>query len=265
MRLSVGRALAATAIAFLLGPRATRAADLPEEFSALSAAITTSSRQLGRRLESAPATLISSTVFDQFVPAELQAQIRADLAFIQGVRGNAASPLHQRVFGPVDGSAYIQFLTSRVKSISFDASDGPGGMLYVRPFVDHITVFFTPNYERFNHPQIARLMLLFHESRHTEAAQRYWLHIHCPWPFQDGEGRDIRSIWTGELLASESACDNTALGAYGVSVIMLKNIQISCASCTDKVKMDAGLYADDQTKRVIDPAARKTLQNDLYR
>ena len=38
-----------------------------------------------------------------------------------------------------------------------------------------------------------------------------------------------------------------------------------CTNCTDKVRMDAGLYADDQFGRIIDEGARQQMINDLYK
>jgi hypothetical protein len=74
----------------------------------------------------------------------------------------------------------------------------------------------------------------------------------------------VKSIWTGETLAGEPACDITPFGSYGSSMIMLKNVQKFCTNCTDKVKMDAGLYADDQFKRLIDANAIAQVKKDLY-
>jgi cyclophilin family peptidyl-prolyl cis-trans isomerase len=44
----------------------------------------------------------------------------------------------------------------------------------------------------------------------------------------------------------------------------LKNVQKFCTNCTDKVKADAGLYADDQFLRVIDAKAIQEIKSDLY-
>ena len=166
MKLSTRRLLLAAITTLWLEAQVVRAADLSEEFSALSADIKAASQQLSRHLNRAAAgqSPLLGDVFDAFIPIELQMQIRADLAFIQAVQGNEASPLHQQVFGPVNGLAYLQFFTSRVKAISLDSSDDPGGMVYMRPFVDHPKMFLTPNYTKFNPPQIARLMLLFQGS-----------------------------------------------------------------------------------------------------
>ena len=108
-------------------------------------------------------------------------------------------------------------------------------------------------------------MVVFHEARHTETMNGNWPHATCPTPFLDAEGKDKRSIWTGATLAGEPACDRTPLGSYGSSTIMLKNIQKYCDNCSDKVKMDAGLYADDQFGRIISDSARRQMQDDLYK
>ena len=106
-------------------------------------------------------------------------------------------------------------------------------------------------------------MVVFHEARHTESQNGNWSHATCPTPFVDANGKEIKSIWTGSTLAGEAACDSTALGSYGSSTIMLKNIQLNCTNCTDKVKMDAGLYADDQYKRLVGQA-KTDAGKDLY-
>jgi hypothetical protein len=74
----------------------------------------------------------------------------------------------------------------------------------------------------------------------------------------------VKSIWTGLPLAGQAGCDRVAVGSYGLTVVMNKNIEKSCTSCTEKVRMDAGLYADDQFKRITNPQAAQQLTNDLY-
>jgi hypothetical protein len=108
------------------------------------------------------------------------------------------------------------------------------------------------------------MMVVFHEARHTETQNGNWGHATCPTPFLNKEGKEMRSIWTGASLAGEPACDETPLGSYGSSTIMLKNIQKFCKNCTDKVRMDAGIYADDQFQRIIAEEAIKSMQKDLY-
>jgi len=203
--------------------------------------------------------------FDANVPAEIQKQMRDDLAFIRGIQGGGTSGLHQQIFGSVDGAAYTQFFESRVKSIGMNGCGNGNAVACVIPMMGPSKMWLTQNYIKFSHAQVARMMVVFHESRHTELRHGNWPHASCPDPFLDAAGNDMKSIWTGAMLAGEPACDKTPLGSYGSSMIMLKNIQKFCTNCTDKVKMDAGIYADDQLNRVIDPKAKKQIQDDLYR
>jgi hypothetical protein len=108
-------------------------------------------------------------------------------------------------------------------------------------------------------------MVVFHEARHTEISHGFWSHATCPTPYLGDDGKEIKSIWTGATLAGEPACDKTPLGSYGSSTLMLKNIQKFCTNCTDKVRMDAGIYADDQFKRIIDPEAKQAMRDDIFR
>ena len=77
------------------------------------------------------------------------------------------------------------------------------------------------------------------------------------------DGKDMKSIWTGAELAGQPACDETPLGSYGSSTILLKNIQKFCTNCGEKVQMDAGIYADDQLGRITNPDAKKQMLEDF--
>lgn len=203
--------------------------------------------------------------FDSNVPAAIQEQVRSDLGFIQSIQGGAGSKLHQQIFGGVDGPGYIRFFESRVKGIGMNGCGSGNAVACVIPWLGSSKMWLTQNYVKFSHPQVARMMVVFHESRHTETRNGNWPHDSCPDPFRDAGGRDMTSIWTGARLAGEPACDSTPFGSYGSSMIMLKNIQKFCANCTDKVKMDAGIYADDQLNRVTDADAKRQVLDDLYR
>ncbi|MFA6583315.1 MAG: hypothetical protein WCS77_03375, partial [Elusimicrobiaceae bacterium] len=203
--------------------------------------------------------------FDEDVPADIQKQIKEDMAFIGTVKGSAASQLHQKIFGAIDGPSYQKFFGTRVKAIGMDDCGSSNAVACVIPYASPSKMWLTQNYIKFSHPQIARLMVVFHESRHTETANGFWSHARCPVPFVDASGKPITSIWTGSSLAGEPACDATPFGSYGSSMIMLKNIQKFCTNCTDKVKMDAGIYADDQYKRITDAKAALQIKNDLYK
>lgn len=202
--------------------------------------------------------------FDSDVPTDIKNQMIGDLQFINTIQGGTASSLHNQIFGDVDGATYTRFFESRVTAIGLNDCGSPNAVACVIPFLDPSKMWITQNFIKFSHPQIARTMVVFHEARHTETKNGFWGHATCPTPFVDENGKEIRSIWTGAALAGEPACDVTPFGSYGSSMIMLKNIQKFCKSCTDKVKMDAGLYADDQFKRVIDPNAIKAIRDDLY-
>jgi hypothetical protein len=202
--------------------------------------------------------------FDSDVPADIQAQMRADLAFIKGLLGDKATALHRKIFGGVNGADYTKFFETRVSAIGMNGCGNGNAVACVIPFRDPSKMWLTKNFIRFSHPQISRMMVVFHESRHTETQNGNWSHATCPTPFLDASGKDMQSIWTGAKLAGEPACDETPLGSYGSSTIMLKNIAKFCTNCTDKVKMDAGLYADDQMGRIIDADAKRQMQNDFY-
>ncbi len=202
--------------------------------------------------------------FDRNVPKETQEQLTSDLASLEGIYGATASALHTTVFGEVDGSVYSNWFRSRVLRVGYDSSSVGGAVAYVSPFSDPSRIVLTANYTRFSHPQIARLMIIFHEARHTERQNSYWPHSRCPRLFVDEAGREIKSIWTGLPLAGESACDSQIGGAYASTVIMLGNISLYCETCTEKVRADAELYARDQLKRVINREAAKQIKEDLH-
>ena len=125
-------------------------------------------------------------------------------------------------------------------------------------------MWLTQNFIKFSHPQIARLMVVYHESRHSEVAHGNWAHDTCPTPFLDANGHDMKSIWTGASLAGEPACDSTQFGSYGSSTILLKNVAMYCTNCGDKVKMDADLYATDQLGRIDRPDVKQAMINDFH-
>lgn len=205
-----------------------------------------------------------SYTFDTDVPAAIQQQMQEDLGFVASIQGSGSSSLHSQIFGQVDGPTYKKFFEDRVTAVGLNGCGNGGAVACVIPMIDSSKIWLTQNYIKFSHPQIARLMVVFHESRHTEDANSNWPHATCPTPFLDASGHDMKSIWTGLMLQGQPACDVTPFGSYGSSMIMLKNVQKFCKSCSDKVKMDAGIYADDQFGRVIDKGAIAQIKKDLY-
>ena len=202
--------------------------------------------------------------FDRDVPENLRNEITRDMAFIGSIQGNSASPLHKEIFGDVNGKKYVEFFESRVTAIGLDDCGGGKPVACVIPYFDPSRIWLTQNYIKFDHPQIAKMMVVFHEARHTETKNNNWHHAECPTPFVDSQGEEIKSIWTGSSLAGEPACDSVSRGSYGSSTIMLKNVSKFCTTCNEKVKADAGIYADDQFKRIIGAGAQAEMKKDLY-
>lgn len=202
--------------------------------------------------------------FEKSVPQATQTQVLSDLNFMSSLTGQNPSNLHQQVFGQMDGTGYGSWFSSRVLRVGYDNSDAGGAVAYVSPFFDPSRMVLTRNYTKFSHPQIARMMVVYHEARHTETRNSSWPHATCPTPFLDENGQEIKSIWTGMPLAGEDGCDDSAIGAYGSSVILLENIALHCGNCSEKVKMDAKLYGDDQLKRVTNASAASEIRQDLH-
>lgn len=196
------------------------------------------------------ATNVHAVQFDKDVPANIQQQMVSDLAFMNQVQGSAKSPLHKQIYGDVSGASYKSFFETRITSVGMDACGGGAAVACVQPFFNPNKMWLTKNFVQFSHPQVARLMVVYHEARHSETKNGNWGHDTCPRPFKDASGKDMVSIWTGAKLEGQPACDSTALGSYGSSTIMLKNISKHCSNCNDKVKMDADLYSTDQLGRI---------------
>jgi len=218
-------------------------------------------RQESIRRAAKPTLPLSASVtipVDPDVPPAIKKQLADDLESIKMVKSTGtASQLHKQIFGEVNGETYYSFFVSRVKAIGMDDCGSGTAVACIMPYVDPSKMWITQNYIKFSHPEIARLMVVFHESRHTETEHGNWSHATCPTPFQ------YKSIWTGAQLAGEPACDTTPLGSYGSSTIMLKNISKYCANCNDKMRKDAGIYADDQLNRMLG-GAKDAMRKDVF-
>ena len=194
--------------------------------------------------------------FDSNITEQLRTQVLDDFQLMQGVTSTKESPIHQEIFGKIDGTNYLNWFQSRVKFFGYNNCGGGGAVACVKPqYLNKIWV--TANYTGIDHPQIARLMTLYHEARHTEMNNDNWPHAKCPSDFP------YRSIWTGKKLAGGYACDSTVYGSYASASVLLNNISKYCDSCSEKVKEDAKIYSDDQVKRVIDPASIAKLKQDF--
>lgn len=210
------------------------------------------------------ATQVWAYDFDKNVPGAVKNQMIQDLDFVTTLSGENQSKLHSEIYGSINGAGYKKFFDTRIYSIGKDSCGGGNAVACVYPAISN-KMFITDNYIKFNHPAIARLMVVFHEARHTEDENDNWGHADCPVPFLDENGKDMKSIWTGAMLEGQPACDETPYGSYGSSTIMLKNISKNCTSCNEKVKMDAGIYADDQLKRIVNANAKKQMMDDIFK
>jgi hypothetical protein len=201
--------------------------------------------------------------FDADVEPSLRQQMLGDLDFIAQVKGARTTPLHQQVFGKLEGANYSKWFDTRIFSIGKNACGGGNAVACVIPMFDNNKMWVTKNYTQFSHPQVSRVSVIFHEARHSERQNGNWSHATCPTPFKDAAGNDVRSIWTGAMLQGQAACDVTPFGSYGSATILLKNIALNCENCNSKVRADADLYANDQLGRVIDPKAKAAMRADF--
>jgi hypothetical protein len=201
--------------------------------------------------------------FDSDVPANIKQQATEDLNFMYQLQGSGQTPFHQQIFKSLDGKAYKEFFESHIQSLGMDSCGGGAAVACVIPYYDAHKMWLTQNFVNFSHPQIARLMVMYHESRHSESAHGFWMHDTCPTPFLDKDGHDMKSIWTGAPLAGEPACDSTAFGSYGSSTILLANVAKYCSNCSDKVKMDANIYATDQLGRIDKEQVKQSMIDDF--
>lgn len=202
--------------------------------------------------------------FSKSVSPELKQQFLGDLNFLTSIQGSGGSALQKQIFGGVvAGSSYTNFFNKRIQNVDTNDCGGGAAFACVRPFVSSNTMWIAPNYTKFSVPQVNRLSMLLHESRHTERQNANWGHVNCPIPFLDQNGRDIVGIISGMKLEGQPACDTTALGAYAVGAVYMKNVQKFCTNCTEKVRQDAQLYGDDILKRIIDASAHAQLAKDL--
>lgn len=201
--------------------------------------------------------------FDTDVPPAIVDQMNQDLAFMAQITGSSQTPFHKEIYGGVSGPLYKTFFETRITSVGLDSCGGGAAVACVQPFFDPNKMWLTNNFIKFSHPQVARSMVVYHEARHSETKNGNWMHDTCPKPFLDANGKDMASIWTGAKLEGQPACDSKYGGSYGSSTIMLKNISKFCTNCSEKVMMDAGIYAMDQLNRIDRPDVKKAMLADF--
>lgn len=199
--------------------------------------------------------------YDSNIAPAVKQQMEEDLLFVESIKGSKVTPLFKEIFGEMTGRPLAEWVFSRVKAVGYEERDD-GAVAYVMLW-NPSKMWLTQNFIKFQHPQISRLMIVYHEARHTETKNGNFTHATCPIPFKNEKGEDMKSIWTGLLLEGEAACDNTAYGSYSSSTILLKNVAMNCETCSEKVKMDADIYANDQMGRITSAAAKAQMLKDF--
>ncbi|MFM6927840.1 MAG: hypothetical protein ACKOX6_05210 [Bdellovibrio sp.] len=203
--------------------------------------------------------------FSKDISPEMKQQILQDLDFVKAIDGNGSSAFYKQIFSRnnLNGNDLMAFFDQRISSFGRDnCGGGPAVAACVIPWMKSSTMWITPNYEKNNMPQIYRVSIIFHESRHTEVNNGSWSHATCPTPYLDDNGKDIVGIISGTKMQGLAACDNTPIGAYGMQAVLLKNIEKNCSTCNDKMKMDAQIFGDDGIYRISNLTARQQLKND---
>ncbi|MBO9666235.1 MAG: hypothetical protein J7501_05425 [Bdellovibrio sp.] len=206
----------------------------------------------------------ATPTFDKDISPATKTQILQDLDFVKTMTGDSSSALYKQIFSQtVNGEDLIKFFDQRIKN--FGTNDCGGGNAVaacVIPWFGSSTMWITPNYIKNNIPQVYRVSIIYHESRHTEVNNNNWPHATCPTPYLDDNGKDIVGIISGVKMEGLPACDRGVMGAYGMQAVLLKNIEKNCASCSEKLKMDAKLFGDDGIYRISNLTARQQLKDD---
>lgn len=211
-------------------------------------------------------TAKADPTFDSSISAATKTQILQDLNFVKAMDGNGASAFYKNIFGKdtMKGADLLAFFDQRITRFGMNSCGGGNAVAAcVIPWMDSNTMWITPNYVKNNIPQIYRVSIIYHESRHTEDDHGNWGHATCPTPYLDDNGKDIVGIISGTKMAGLPACDNTPIGAYGLQAVLLKNIEKNCTNCNQKVQMDAKLFGDDSVYRISNIQSRNQLKNDL--
>jgi len=187
--------------------------------------------------------------YDPKVPEPTRLQLEADLNAFFSMKSAKPSPLFRKIFGNFDGKSTSRWFFDRVASVGLNLCASDDAVACVLSAWNG-WIFLSPNYAKFDHPPVARMMVLFHEARHNESENRNWPHAKCPANFVDENGRPVKSIWTGAPLAGELACDLDVDGSYGIATILLLNIAYRCDNCTAGERRDAEIYGLDQLRRI---------------
>lgn len=191
----------------------------------------------------------------------LHEKVNEDWRLAQRIRGSEASPLHRKIFGdaPLDGKLYRDFFERRVQEIKGEGLGFASCHGALACHTEGKTVRLSKNYDSLPIPPVIRLSFLIHEARHIEG----FSHVHCPAPLIDSEGKDVVSPYQKIDLGGQESCDREELGAYGIQIVMLKNIAKYCVTCSDETRTQADLYANFLMNLILSPLAKKHLEHDF--
>ncbi len=196
------------------------------------------------------------------VPEATKIQLESDLERFFSMTGSNPSPLYKQIFKAMNRKASQKWFFSRVSDVGQNLCTSDSAVACVLSAWDNY-IFLSPNYTKFDHPAVARIMVLFHEARHTESGNGFWPHATCPKNYVDENGNPMKSIWTGAPLASEKACDLDEFGSYGIATILLLNIAYHCDNCSAEDRREAEIYGRDQLRRITWKPAADRIRADL--
>lgn len=222
----------------------------------------------------------NTTALGDGVNEALATTIFRDLGRADGIRGEKSTALYKSYFGPgpLDGRAFRSLLLNRIFAIDTvptaeDVAENPDlernatemnesvDLVRATRFAgfDGVTLSngFVKNYTKI--PAIVRLSEFLREARQNLSPQP---RQPCPQPFFDGTGAPIKIWYTGELLAGKKNCSWLHNESHGFQIVVLRNVQLFCQTCTEQVKKDAGIYADYLLNRIMHPDERRRLLND---
>ena len=205
--------------------------------------------------------------FSVEVPVAVKDQMLKDLELIHNMEGGKTSKLYLDIFksASLSGPGLNSFFNQRIQNVDLGTCGGGAAVACVFPFLSNDTMYLTSIFVKTDIPQILRVSILFHESRHTEQSHGGWSHATCPTPFLDAHGRDIISSVSGVKLEGLPGCDDVAFGAYGMEAVFLKNIGNVCTNCSEKIQMDAELFGDDTLLRISDANVQQLMRDDLQK
>jgi len=173
---------------------------------------------------------------NSIAPQNVQELFNLDHHFLTSLQGSQGSDLHQLLFhGPVNGVVYTKYLDQRITQAQIGDCNSAQAFACWRSDSPHTMIYPQASLAS-NPPQMMRIMVLAHEAKHAEPDQDHFAHVNCSAAVLYNLGVLVPIVGTHN-------CDNDLKGAYGTSLVLLKNIENFCANCTDKIKQDADLYS----------------------